>query len=78
MTHAGSPSSTPRPARVAAALATKPPMVPPATCWSIPRRGVVRIHRNGRGVEVVDRVGAPLVLVGDSGPQAVDVGASAA
>ena len=35
-------------------------------------RTVVRVHIQGRGAEVVNRVAAPLVLVGESGTQAVD------
>jgi len=40
-------------------------------------RGMVRVDPQGRRGEVVHRVGAPLVLVGQAGAQAVDLWASA-
>jgi hypothetical protein len=42
-----------------------------------PARTVVRVHRQGRGTEVVNRVAAPLILVGQPGAQAVDLRAPA-
>jgi hypothetical protein len=40
-------------------------------------RTVVRVHLQGRGAEMVHRVGAPLVGVGEPGAQAVDLRAPA-
>lgn len=39
--------------------------------------GVVRVHIQGRRAEVVNRVGAPLILVGEPRAKAVDVRAPA-
>jgi hypothetical protein len=36
-------------------------------------RTVVRVHIQGRGIEVVNRIAAPLVLVGELRTQAVDI-----
>jgi hypothetical protein len=77
MTQPGSPSSIPRAARVAAALATNPAHLPAGDLLVDRARGMVGVEVQRRRRQVMHRVRALLVVVGQAWAQAVDLRAPA-